>query len=318
MASIYADAQNTIDKDVARIKAESALSGTPLQGVHVISDLNNSGFIFLDSFGTQIQFIPEKDLYAKNPYIINGIEPSIDHNSDTYRMYFVESLSPSKIKSILPKRLHYHINDTVFEKVSFVNSTVNNWYIDFQDKKYFVISYTLDLLGEDGVGKWAETTIRIYDKNGAEISEIHDNHNIQIIYITPDGKYLIANKVIEAFGDGMGHIYKGMFVYNINNGARLGDIIRLTDRSNIVTKIPLNYNRPQYFDNFITGYFYEYDIDRPDNVQAYKMAIDPIDRLLYYMALDDSDFSSGRPVIKLKSATYPKGEDLKYFLIKKF
>jgi hypothetical protein len=184
----------------------------------------NGGYAFVDEQGKQVNFFSSEDIYKKNPYLKNDLVPKSRDmpHAKSYRYYIVGDLPVEEIRRGLPKVLKSLPPDKILRNTSKILVRLTDIHCGQEYPEFLVVSYVIEFFDKENLQEhWVETTIHVYDKHGEIISQIVDSHNIESAFISADGKYIFAHKILNRLGDGTGDEYIGSILYDVqtNNGS---------------------------------------------------------------------------------------------------
>jgi len=274
-----------------------------------------SGYVFMDAQGKEVNFIAQKDLYNRNPY--NKINLGLARQGDTpgsFQSYTIKNLSAEEIKKGLPKTLTSIPKEGVIKKIGLINTYLINVDCNWDDPRFMIVSYALVMYDKESLAQeWVETTIHVYDNKGRLISTIVDHHNILGAFISPDGKYILANEILDRFGDGTSEAPIGLVIYDVTKGIFMATLKnRFMDYDHHV-----NVKDGKF--NFYGAFAKNYVIDGGnDDFVSMKFIIDPRNRILYQKPYKVGPSSHDRPIFNSKSSAYPNGEDLSTYEVLRF
>ncbi len=299
------DTTNQKQKFVPPLSASKA-------GISVGYDLPEGGYLFSDDHGLVINTLSQKEIYDRNPYKKAYFKRTIDDGkAGNFQWFNVDSLSVGEIKKGLPKTLKHFPSDKLLSKTSSVTAALTSVNYDWQNPLYLMVTYAIELFERDGSSlDWVETTIHVYDRQGKLVSYIVDNHSIQGMIISPDGKYMLANKIISRMGDGVGESYIGLVVYDVAGSKFLGTI------GSEHNAYYLNVTSSRYSNNLFLLYFNSYpDLTKTSEFTPLILIIDPEKRAFYQKKNENPNHNAPDP--PLKNSPY-FGEDLSTFQVLHF
>jgi hypothetical protein len=262
-----------------------------------------SGYVFFDSSGQEINYLTEEKLCAENPYNNAALEKKDRQKCNSYYSFRVKDFPMRRIKDAFSKTLKKSPPDTIIDKTSEITILISGINYNPQNPNYLVITYALKLYNEEGNEEWVESTIHVYDRRGRRVSTIVDNHNVEGTFISPDGRYIIANKIFGMTGDGVSDMYIGIVVYDANKNRLIGDIGN--ENGIYYTDVKLSNYEKGYF--LLRSSLYK-DDTYSDDFLSLKLIIDPNNRILYQKIVED--FQDSPLPLYIKSAIHPDGEDI--------
>jgi hypothetical protein len=283
-------------------------SQSPKDGIIVNPNpAREDGYSFIDETGTEIYYLSENEIQNRNPYIKNTIPARKTSGEGFYQQF--DGLTTKEIRKTLPTCLKSSPSDIILKKAGVITASLVNVELNPDDPFFLIITYALEIFDKENlVADWTETTIHVYNKKGNLISNINDSHNIQGAFISPDGKYIIANEIIDRIGDGVSEIPASVIIYDVLAQKIIG---RLNNEAgNYYTDV----RRSIYEKNMFLLYSsLGSELEDARNFKVIKLIIDPGNKKVYHKEVVPTE--NLPPALRLKSTTVPQGEDIKTYKI---
>jgi hypothetical protein len=263
------------------------------------------GYVLKDKNGKIIKFIKTDDLYKKNPYMDTNFGSVRPKNITDYRSFNVKNISIEQIKTGLSKSLKIIPSNAILKKAGTIIVSTSTTNLNIENPSYLIIIYKIIMYGKNtSIEDWSESTIHIYDKRGKICSKITDNRNIEDVFLSSDGKYLLTNHILGRTNDCWSDVTLTTLVYDVQNGNHIGSIGK--------SVIDLNENVSYQSGKFLAfGVAYK-KIEATEETSLMKIIIDPINKRYYQKpyARPNNISRSDEPALRSKTSQNEDGEDI--------
>lgn len=292
-------------KDSVATKFKPTQIPTSLVGYSEDTDPKHpEGYVLKDKNGKTIKLIKTDYFFHKNPYNDANFGSTSSKDIASFMSFDVKKLSIEKIKKGLPKALKKFPSNKILEKAGTIilTSSLN---LNIENPNYIIIIYTIAIYGkETSVEDWSETTIHIYDNQGNICSNITDNRNIQGVFLSSDGRYLLANQILGRTGDGWSDVDLTTLVYDLKSNECIGSTRKSV--ANMTKNVLYQSGKFLAF-----GAVYE-KFDALEENSLIKIIIDPINKKYYQKAHEKPNniSRSDEPALRLKTSQNESGEDI--------
>jgi hypothetical protein len=284
-------------------------TSTPFQRILPSSDPNRPGYIFIDSFGKEIKFLSNNEIFNDNPYKDIILEKLMIEEATTgFYLYDVKDMTRNDWRKKLSKKVIKLPSSEILSNSGMASISLTNSELDHEKLHYLAISYAIVLYDKESLTQlWAETTIFTYDRKGEIYSKIIDTINILNTFISSDGRYLLTSEYIDARGDGTNGTLTRYVIYDVPHEKKFATI-NAPEKNNSFN----GFEYPNYEDSKIL--FWGLERKGPNKL---KFVIDLENRLCFKKAFDpekDPFYLKGIP-LSIKSENVGTTEDLSSYQV---